>query len=292
MNVRPGRQAARLVAALLYASITVALFTTPAIADDVVGDAVDQTGETLGETVEDTTDAVGDTVEVTTDAVGETVEVTTDAVGGTVDDTTDAVGESVDTVTEGVADTTAGSGDLPAGVGDAVTQANGSTNDVARPLAQTGNETGSSGGSAGASGGSNGGTSGGRGDRDRERARVTETNERSRPDALGAEEWVWEPSDRLESTWANVPPAARIGQVVAAEKTDPCVDDPSLVCLGLLYGIGRYANFFSSVLGVLATTGFGFGIIGLMAIALALGTSGSAALVVARGCVTPTVGRR
>jgi hypothetical protein len=43
-------------------------------------------------------------------------------------------------------------------------------------------------------------------------------------------------------------------RALAAE--DPCVTDPSLVCLGLLFGIGDFADAAADVLGALALTGF------------------------------------
>jgi hypothetical protein len=111
----------------------------------------------------------------------------------------------------------------------------------------------------------------------------------SRPPAE-REAWVWEPVDRLRlyrsaELEQSVGPSAAVD---AAVDTDPCRADPSLVCLGLLYGLGDYAKSITTVLGVLAMTGMG--LVGLMAIALALATTGSGALVVARHR-SPATGR-
>ena len=59
--------------------------------------------------------------------------------------------------------------------------------------------------------------------------------------------------------------------------TDPCELDQRLVCLGLLFGLGEFADTGARVLGdVLASTGVG--VIGLMALTAMLLIAGSAAL--------------
>jgi amino acid transporter len=59
---------------------------------------------------------------------------------------------------------------------------------------------------------------------------------------------------------------------------DPCVADPSLVCLGLLFGIGDFSDAGAEVLGALALTGIG--ILLVLAVAGGLLLLGSTALVV------------
>jgi hypothetical protein len=253
MNVRPRSQAVRLGAALVCASTALAIFLAPpAMADDPLGQTVGQAEGTIDETVDDATDAAGDAVETVT----------------------------------GVAGSAAGLNEVAATAGDAVDDATGSASgDEGGATGQTNGDLGATDGSAG----SGSGPSGGGDRRDGGHDGSTAVNDRTREDAFGIREWVWEPADRLGSTWANVPLRARAGQVVAADEKDPCRNDPWLVCLGVLYGIGPYAEFFSSVLGVMATTGMG--VLGLMMLALALGTSGSAALIVARKRAVAATGR-
>jgi hypothetical protein len=269
MNVR-----AKFVAAVVGASTAFTLFMAgPAAADDPLGGVVDQTEDAIDSTVTDTTEVVEETV----DTVSEVVSDPTTA--------DNAVGDVV-------ADSTSGVGDTVTAVGETVGDANASTNQAVGGASQVGDtsiQTDSSAGSAyGTSGGSGDGTSGsleGDQQRDGEKGR----KDRSRADEIGDQQWIWEPADRLESTWENVPVGMRVEQVAVGNENDPCHDDPALVCLGILYEMGRYAKIVTSVLGVLATTGIG--VAGLMAMALALGTSGSVALVASRRRSVPAAGR-
>ena len=267
MNVR-----AKFVAAVVGASTAFILFLPgPAAADDPLGDVVDQTGDAIDSTVADTT-----VVDETVDTVSEVVSDPT---------TTDA------SLQDAVADSTAGVRDTVTAVGDAVGDANTSTNEAVGGASQVGDasiETDSSAGSAYSSGGGSVDSTAGGLDGERQRDGENGRKDRSR-DEIGDQEWVWKPADRLESTWENVPVGMRVEQVAVSDENDPCDDDPALVCLGILYEMGRYAKIVTSVLGVLATTGIG--IVGLMAMALVLGTSGSAALVVARRRSVAAAGR-
>ena len=67
---------------------------------------------------------------------------------------------------------------------------------------------------------------------------------------------------------------------IEIEQDDPCGDQPQLVCLGLLYGLGDFADAGAKVLGAVAITGLG--VIGLVLLALGLGIAGSGALVAGR----------
>jgi hypothetical protein len=270
MNVR-----AKLFAAVVGASTAFTLFLAgPAAADDPLGGVVDQTEDAIDSTVSDTTQVVGETVD-TTQVVGETVDGASDVAS---EPTTadDAVGDVV-------ADSTAGVRDTVTAVGDAVGEVNASTNEAVGGASQVGDasiETDSSAGSAYSTGGGTGDSTAGSLDGDRARDGENGSKDRSRADEIGDQEWIWDPADRLESTWESVPVWMRVEQVAVSDESDPCNDDPALVCLGILYEMGRYAKIVTSVLGALATTGIGF--VGLMAMALALGTSGSAALVASR----------
>ncbi len=270
MNVR-----AKFVAAVVGASTAFTLFLAgPAAADDPLGGVVDQTEDAIDSAVSDTTQVVGETVD-TTQVVGETVDGASDVAS---EPTTadDAVGDVV-------ADSTAGVRDTVTAVGDAVGDVNASTNEAVGGASHVGDasiETDSSAGSAYSTGGGSGDSTAGSLDGDRERDGENGSKDRSRADEIGDQEWIWEPADRLESTWEGVPVGMRVEQVAVSDESDPCNDDPALVCLGILYEMGRYAKIVTSVLGALATTGIGF--VGLMAMALALGTSGSAALVASR----------
>ena len=276
MNVR-----AKFVAAVVGASTAFTLFLAgPAAADDPLGDVVDQT---VGGVVDQTGDAIDSTVSDTTQVVGETVDGASDVVS---DPTTadSAVGDVV-------ADSTAGVGDTVTAVGDAVGDARASTNEAVGAASQVGDasiETDNS-GSTYSTGGGSGDSAAGSLDGDQQRDGENGRKDRSRAYEIGDQEWVWKPADRLESTWENVPIGLRVEQVAVSDESDPCHDDPALVCLGILYEMGQYAKIVTSVLGVLATTGIG--VVGLMAMALALGTSGSAALVASRRRSAAAAGR-
>lgn len=260
MNVR-----AKFIAAVVGASTAFTLFLAgPAAADDPLGGVVDQTEDAIDSTVSDTTQVVEETVETVSGVVSDPT-------------TTDASLQDV------VADSTAGVGDTVTAVGDAVGDAKAPTNEAVGGASQVGDAsigTDTSAGSAYSTGGGSGDSTAGSLDGDQQRDGENGRKDRSRADGIGDQEWVWKPADRLESTWENVSIGLRVEQVAVSEESDPCHDDPALVCLGILYEMGRYAKIVTSVLGVLATTGIGF--VGLMAMALALGTSGSAALVASR----------
>jgi hypothetical protein len=277
MNVR-----AKFVAAVVGASTAFTLFLAgPAAADDPLGGVVDQTEDAIDSTVSDTTQVVGETVDGASDVASDPTTVASDPT---------TAGQAVEDV---VADSTAGVRDTATAVGGTVGDASASTNAAVGGASRVGDasiETDSSAGSAystGSGGGSVDSTAGGL-DGEQQRDGENGRKDRSR-DEIGDQQWVWKPADRLESTWENVPVGMRVEQVAVSDENDPCYDDPALVCLGILYEMGRYAKIVTSVLGVLATTGIG--VVGLMAMALVLGTSGSAALVVARRRSVAAAGR-
>lgn len=266
MNVR-----AKFVAAVVGASTAFTLFLAgPAAADDPLGGVVDQTEDAIDSTVSDTTQVVGETVDGASEVASDPTTVASDPT---------TAGQAVGDV---VADSTAGVGDTATAVGGAVGDASATTNAAvggASRVSDASIETDSSAGSAYSSGGGSVDSTAGGLDGERQRDGENGRKDRSR-DEIGDQEWVWKPADRLESTWENVPVGMRVEQVAVSDESDPCYDDPALVCLGILYEMGRYAKIVTSVLGVLATTGIG--VVGLMAMALVLGTSGSVALVAAR----------
>jgi len=256
------RRAATLVAAAVCSSTAfLLLLPTSAVADNSLVDDVDQA---LDETVDDATEVVADSVDDVTEVVADSV-----------DDVT-VVGESVDDVTSVVADPVSDANGAAATAGGHIGDA---TNDAVGPINGTEQSgTPASGGQGRESGGGTGPAAG----EDREREITRAAGDSERQGRRGAtDEWVWNPSDRLELLAGNVPvDAATIVATEGSDDVDPCRDDASLVCLGLLYGIGRYAKAFSNVLGVVATTGVG--IVGLAILAFALGTMGSAALAASR----------
>ena len=65
----------------------------------------------------------------------------------------------------------------------------------------------------------------------------------------------------------------------SSEPDDPCEESAGVVCLGLLFGLGDFADAGNTVLGFLAMTGLG--ILGLVLLAFGLGAVGSGALVAA-----------
>jgi hypothetical protein len=246
------RRAATLVAAVVCSSTALLLLLpTSAVADDSLVDDVDTA---LDETVDDATEVVADSVDDVTEVVGESV-----------DDVTSVVADSVSDA-NGAATTTGGH------IGDA-------TNDAVGPINEGTEQSGTPG--SGGQGRESGGGAEPAADEHREREITRATGDGERQGQRGAtDEWVWSPSDRLELLEGNVPVGPATIVATEGNDDDPCHDDASLVCLGLLYGIGRYAKAFSNVLGVVATTGVG--IAGLAVLALALGTMGSAALAASR----------
>ncbi|HYZ14670.1 MAG TPA: hypothetical protein VFA08_13845 [Actinomycetota bacterium] len=266
MNVR-----AKFVAAVVGASTAFTLYLAgPAAADDPLGGVADQTGDAIDSTVSDTTQVVSETVDGASDVASDATTVASEP--------TTTAGQAVGDV---VADTTAGVRDTVTAAGGAVGDASASTNTAVSGASRVGDAsiaTDGSTDSAYSSGGGSGDTTAGGLDGDRQRDEKGR-NDRSRANQIGDQEWVWRPADRLKSTWENVPVGMRAEQVAVGDESDPCRDDPGLVCLGILYEMGRYAKIVTSVLGVLATTGIG--VIGLVTMAVALGMSGSAALVAA-----------
>jgi hypothetical protein len=268
---------AKFVAAVVGTSTAFILFLpSTAAADDPLGGLVDQTEGAVDSTVQDTTDVVEETVGTVSEVVS--------------DPTTTSA-----SLQEGVADTTAGVRDTVTAVGDAVGDTAAATNETLSGASQVGGasiEPDGSAGSAygiGGTGGASGDSTAGSLDGDRQRDGENGRKDRSRAEEIGGQEWGWKPADRLESTWENVPVGMRVEQVAVSDESDPCHDDPALVCLGILYEMGRYAKIVTSVLGALATTGIG--VVGLMAMALALGTSGSAALIASRRRSAAAAGR-
>ena len=233
-----------------------------ALADGVIGDTVDEVTGSAGDVTDPITEPVDEVVEPVTetvdDAVGE-VTVTVDGAVGEVTETVDgAVGEVTETV-DGAADAISdgvseGAGGSEQGIADTQGEADGS-----RPSATSVGDTAEGGGAQPAFTSGSG------------RAGIRFRLEFSR-DVLGP--WVPSPEGAVDS---------EAGQT----SEDPCVD-AQLVCLGLLYGMGEFADGQTQVLNFLATTGIG--VIALMMLASGLGIAGSMALLGSRSGSAATAG--
>jgi hypothetical protein len=258
---------AKLVGAITCSFALLMLFMAPwAIADDGLTDA----GNTLDETVDETIEVVDDAADDVTDAVGEVASATGDTV-------TDASGATNDVI--GSASESTGSAEL---------NTRGETNTAPADAI-----TGAADGTTGSDTGNGSGGQGGRDTRDR-----TVITRQDRGDSADSNEAAnhgsrrWNPINPLGSTLDNASGGVFVQQSSGgslAAKRDPCRDDTSLVCLGLLYGFGKYADHWMNVLGIVATTGIG--LIGLMVLSLTLGIAGSGALVTARVRSVVGVGR-
>jgi hypothetical protein len=209
------------------------------------------------------TDAVEDTVDEVTDAVDDTVDGVTQAVDDPVDGVTDAVDNTVDGVTQAVDDTVA-----------AVTEATSNAADGAASTA---------GAAASSATGSVRGEEGQTGSPESETERPSD-RQASRPNGGLSDSGAWVPYGLRDPMPASIPgvvawngPFGEQGQVEA--RTDPCEHDGSLVCLGVLYGLGEFADAGTEVLGILVTTGAA--VIGLMVLAAGLAVAGAWALVAA-----------
>jgi hypothetical protein len=263
------------VAVLACASALFVSVGAPALADDPLGGAVEETEGALDDTVANTTEAVGDSVDAVAEVVADPAD-TDDAVEVAVEDVVTDVAAGAGDAVAGAGDAVAGAGDAVADVGNAIDDAKGSTNDSVGAVGHTGDEDGADPTAPPPDGSTVDSPAEGA---ERKRAHASAANRSERKPAVADREWVlWDPEDRLESTWANVSADRQVrpvGRRPAQE--DPCEDDPSLVCLGVLYDTGRDVGGFTDVLGVVAATGLG--VMGLLVLALALATSGSTALV-------------
>lgn len=206
-------------------------------------------GVALADVVPDVPQAVGDTAGGVTDAVVDPVDEVTDAVDDTVDGVTQAVDDTVDAVTEATSNAANGAASA-AGAAASSATASGGEGQAGSSESETGRP----------------------GDR------------RASPPSGGQPEPV--ASARVPYGLREPMPAVVAWSGPFAEpeqggaQTDPCEQDESLVCLGVLYGLGEFADAGTEVLGVLVTTGVA--VIGLMMLAAGLAVAGAWALVAAR----------
>jgi hypothetical protein len=249
MNLKAGRHRLRRFGSV--AIVAIAVLLAPQIAsaiDDPTGTISDPVNAVTG-TVDDGTDQVTGTVDDGTDQVTGTVDDATDQVTGTVDDATGQVTGTVDDATgqvTGTVENTAASvtGD-PAHLGSSATTSLTSSQEAGSASTdQTGKE--SVGGSISRSGSS----------------------------ASGAPRWAGLPTSE-----ASYLPGGGIdirSEDEGLTGGDPCESDQRLVCLGLLYGLGDFADVGAKLIASLVQTGVG--VLGLVALALLLAIAGSSAL--------------
>jgi len=179
-----------------------------------------------------------------------------------VPDVTQPVDDAVDGVTQAVDDPV-----------DGVTQA----------TANTANGAASAAGAAASSATTSVGGESQKGSSESETRRPAD-REASHPNLGGqTEPGTWVPYGFREPTPAIVPAIVAWSDSIAQRgqgaQTDPCEQDESLVCLGVLYGLGEFADAGTEVLGVLVTTGAS--VIGLVMLAAGLAVAGAWALVAA-----------
>jgi hypothetical protein len=187
--------------------------------------------------LDDITGTVGDTVNQATETTNEVVNQTTETTNEVVNQTTETTNEVVNQV----AGTVDGSGPLNTASGGGMGSTSGSSVD-ASPNDGTG--------AAPRHGGS-----------------ATPRSEPAR--------W-WRVRGFTEPAVAAGYEVGSGSEEELESQTDPCEVDQRLVCLGILYGLGDFADVGAEVLGVLVRTGAGA--IGLMVLVVALAIGGSAAL--------------
>jgi hypothetical protein len=254
------------------------------VIDDVTegsGDAVDEVVGEVDDVVEPVTEGVGDVVEPVTEEAGEVAGSVTEGAGDAVDDATEIVDEVVDDVSGAVDDVAGSASDAAGTVGGAADGVIGSSDQTvaSSPTAPSDGHGGGGGGgteptSSGPAVGSSGSAS-----------------------PTGGARWMHREVDRPYFRWdfsGDVlglrVPSAQVVEGGSGPNEDPCDADVQLVCLGLLYGLGEFADTPAQVLGFLATTGIG--VIALVKLAVGLGIAGSTALVGSRRYgAAATVGR-
>ena len=270
----------------VFCVLGVLLLSLPAqaLADGVVlggvGDVIDDVTESAGDAVEEVTDEVDAIVEPVNEGASDVVEPVTEEVGDVAGSVTDSVGDAVDeatgTVDEAVEEVSGAVDDVTDGVSDAAGTAGGAADGVTGSWDQT-VASGPSASTDGQGGdGSTEPTTSGPG--------ASSTGSSS---PTGGARWMHREVDRPYFRWdfsgdvlGMRVPSAQIVEGGSGPNEDPCNDDVQLVCLGLLYGLGDFADTPAQVLGLLATTGIG--VIALVKLAVGLGIAGSTALVRSR----------
>jgi hypothetical protein len=223
------------------------LLPTQALAGDVGG--VTSADNTVGGVTQTADNTVGGVTQTADNTVGGVTQTADNTVGGVTQSADNTVGGVTQSADEAVGRVTQSGTDT---VGQVTNVANGTSlgTQVGAPAQPM---DGSNEGAASNSmidRGSNG--SGGWRAYDRRMASPTPMND-------GQRQWM-----RYRETHDREP-----------READPCATNPQLVCLGLLFGLGDFADTATQVLGALVRTGFS--VIGLLVIAVALGGIGIAA---------------
>jgi hypothetical protein len=237
MNSRAGRQRLRRFGSV--AVVAIAVLVTPQIAsaiDDPTGAVSDPVNAVTGTA----TDATGQVTGTATDTTGQVTGTATDTTGQVTGTATDATGQVTGTV-----ENTAGSvTDDPARLGSSATTGLTSSQEAGSASTDPTGQ-GSAGGSIARSGSS----------------------------PTGAPRWA-----ALRLSEASYVPGGGIdiGSEDEATSGDPCESDQGLVCLGVLYGLGDFADVGAKVIANLGQTGIA--VLGLAALTLLLAIAGSSAL--------------
>src|SRR5215211_4442525 len=239
MNSRTGTR--RLYRLGSVAVVAIAVLLAPQIAlaiDDPTGAISDP----VNAVTDTTTDATGQVTDTTTDATGQVTDTTTDATGQVTGTANDATGQVTGTVENAAGSVTGDSAHLGSSATTSLTSSQEAGSASTDPAGQ-----GSVGGSISRSGS---------------------------PASSEAPRWAG-----LRMSEANYVPAGGIDTGSEdAELTpgDPCESDQRLVCLGILYGLGDFADVGAKVIASLVQTGFAA--LRLAALALLLAIAGLSAL--------------
>ena len=271
-------------AGLSLAIVTVSISLMPLVASADVGDVVNTAADTTGNVVNTAADTTGNVVDTAADTTGNVVNTAADTTGNVVNTAADTTGNVVNTA----ADTTGNVVNTAADTtGNVVNTAADTTGNVVNTAADTtGNAASTVGDTVGAGSGSvNGGTPGDHSNGAPRSGPSTTAHNRSsdrirhHTSAASGSDPRWQVRrDAYEQEHLSVV-GYQVGTGSGGQEptTDPCKLDQRLVCLGLLFGLGEFADTGAEVLGnVLANTGVG--VIGLMVLTAMLLIAGSAAL--------------
>jgi uncharacterized protein YjbJ (UPF0337 family) len=249
MNSMAGRQRLRRFGSV--AVVAIAVLLTPQIAS-AIDDPTGATSDPVNAVTDTATDATGQITGTATDATGQVTGTATDATGQVTGTANDATGQVTGTANDatgqvtGTVENTAGSvTDDPARLGSSATTSLTSSQEAGSASTDpTGH--GSVGGSIARSGSSPAGT--------------------PRWAALRLSEASYVPGGGIDIRSEGEEPIP----------DDPCESDQRLVCLGVRYGLGDFADVGAKVIASLGQTGIA--VLGLAALTLLLAIAGSSAL--------------
>jgi uncharacterized protein YjbJ (UPF0337 family) len=273
MSSRTGRQ--RLHRWGSVAVMAIGVLLAPQIASATIGDAI---GDPVNAVTGAANDAVGQVTGAANDATGQVTGTANDATGQVTGTANDAAGQVTGTANDAA-------GQVTGTANDAVGQVTGTANDAVGQVADTAQTNAAPVTSGRAGTGPSSSQGAGSVSRDPTgQGSIGGSASRGGPSASG-----WLGRAALRASESGSMPGGGLDTRSDDEVTsgDPCDADQSLVCLGLLYGLGDFADVGAKVIASLAQTGVG--VIGLAALALLLAIAGSSAVAASSRRMAPDV---